>query len=104
VKADRRLAVHSARGFGLLISEEQISSEMEQVEVAVDRQTGGGGGGVYFKFNEDQLMFCATTLMNGRRQIHAIKSDQIPHLRTALGAYRSNHKVPWLIKSAEGSR
>jgi hypothetical protein len=33
---------------------------------------------VYYEAKEEQLMFCGTDLINGRRQICAIKSDQIP--------------------------
>jgi hypothetical protein len=74
---------------------------MEQVEFAVDRRTEGW---VYYQAKEQQMTFCGTDLMNGRRQTYAIKSDQIPHLSTGLWGYKSNHKMSWSIKSAESSK
>ena len=49
ISEGRRLAVKSAGVFKLLISLGQISSEMEQVEVVVDRRTVGW---VYFQAKE----------------------------------------------------
>jgi hypothetical protein len=71
----------------------------------VDRRTGVWlVGWVYFQSNEQQLTYCGTDPLNGRLHIHAIKSDQIPHLNTALWGYKSIHKVSRIIKSAEGSK